>query len=62
MVKLHISGKAGVLYAEISNGLASGVYRDTSADTRLDFDRVSMATLTDLCPGLFDYFRKEEGK
>lgn len=62
MVKLSIATDNGRLDIEISEGRASGVFRDTSADTTLDLDRVPIAEIGRLCPGLFDCFRKPDGQ
>ena len=62
MVKLSLMAGYKHVDIEITEGKASGVFRDTSADTRLNLDQVPLTTIRQLCPGLFDCFRKEEGQ
>ena len=50
------------LVVEISQGRASGVFRNTSANTTLNFDQFPFAQLHQLCPGLFACGCKKEGQ
>lgn len=60
MVTLTITSGDRHLKIEITEGRASGVFRDTSADTTLNLDRVPLALIGQLCPGIFDCFRKHD--